>query len=88
MKFLIEWVKNGKNACAEEQATLCYLQILVNGENACAFYDVSEGQHLNTFIFLRFILRKGLQMDGGIYLGVGIGIFQYLHIEMVLRFPI
>lgn len=60
VKFLVEWVRNGKNACAEEQATLCYLKILVDGENACAFYDVSEEQHFEYLYIPAVHLAEGI----------------------------
>ena len=60
MKFLVEWVENGENASAEERATLCYLQILVDDENACAFYDVSEGQHFEHLYIPVVHLAEGI----------------------------
>ena len=39
MQFLTEWISEGPNASAEERATLCNLQIFVNGENACLHFD-------------------------------------------------
>jgi len=60
MKFSIEWVENGENVCAEERATLCYLQILVEGENVCAFYDVSEGRHFEHLFIPVVHLAEGI----------------------------
>ena len=60
MKFLIDWVENGENACAEERATLCYLQILVEDENACAFYDVSEGRYFEHLFIPVVHLAEGI----------------------------
>lgn len=60
MKFLVEWVESGKNACAEERATLCYLQIIVEDENACAFYDASEGQHFEHLFVPAVHLAEGI----------------------------
>ena len=39
MRFSTEWISDGPNASAEERATLCNLQIFVNGENACLHFD-------------------------------------------------
>lgn len=60
MKFLVEWVENGENACPEERATLCYLQIIVDDENACAFYDASEGQHFEHLFIPAVHLAEGI----------------------------
>ncbi len=39
MRFSTDWISEGPNASAEERATLCNLQIFVNGENACLHFD-------------------------------------------------
>ena len=39
VRFSTEWISDGANASAEERATLCNLQIFVNGENACLHFD-------------------------------------------------
>ena len=60
MKFLVEWVENGKNACAEERATLCYLKIMVGNDNACAFYDVSTGEYFEYLFVPAVHLAEGI----------------------------
>ena len=39
MRLSTEWISEGANASAEERATLCNLQIFVDGENACLHFD-------------------------------------------------
>ena len=39
MRFSTDWISECPNTSAEERATLCNLQIFVNGENACLHFD-------------------------------------------------
>lgn len=63
MKFLIDWASDGENVSKEERATLCYLKILVGNDNACAFYDVSTGEHFECLFIPAVHLAEGIAND-------------------------
>ena len=63
MQFLTEWISEGPNASAEERATLCNLQIFVNGENACLHFDPDSKTTFEHITVPAVHLAEGLATD-------------------------
>ena len=63
MRFSTEWIKEGPNASAEERATLCNLQIFVNGENACLHFDPDSKTTFEHITVPAVHLAEGLATD-------------------------
>ena len=63
MRFSTEWIKEGPNASAEERATLCNLQIFVNGENACLHFDPDSKKTFDDITVPAVHLAEGLATD-------------------------
>ena len=63
MRFSTEWIKEGSNASAEERATLCNLQIFVNGENACLHFDPDSKKTFDDITVPAVHLAEGLATD-------------------------
>lgn len=63
MKFLVEWLDDGKNAAAEERATLCDLKIVVGDDNACLFFDDVLKESFDSLTLPAVHLAEGLARD-------------------------
>ena len=63
MRFSTEWISEGSNASAEERATLCNLQIFVNGENACLHFDPESGATFEHITVPAVHFAEGLATD-------------------------
>lgn len=63
MRFSVEWVSGGTNACAEERATLCDLRIFVGETNACVFYDAVSGEKFEQVTVPAVHLAEGIAAD-------------------------
>ena len=63
MRFSVEWIDGGRNACAEERATLCDLQIFVGNENACVFYEPESRTTFEEITLPAVHLAEGIAGD-------------------------
>ena len=63
MKFSIEWVDGGRNAAAEERATLCDLRVLLGNENACHFLDEVANKTFDALTVPAVHLAEGIARD-------------------------
>ena len=63
MRFSVEWINGGPNACAEERATLCQLRIFVAEENACVFYDPTSQEKFEHLTVPAVHLAEGIAND-------------------------
>ena len=63
MRFLVEWIEGAPNASAEERATLCGLQIMVGGTNACFHKDEMAGRSYDSVVVPAVHLAEGIATD-------------------------
>ena len=63
MRLSTEWISEGANASAEERATLCNLQIFVDGENACLHFDPDSKTTFEHITVPAVHLAEGLATD-------------------------
>lgn len=63
MRFSVEWIDDAPNACAEERATLCRLQVFVDEENACVFYDPLSDEKYEHVTVPAVHLAEGIATD-------------------------
>lgn len=63
MEFFVDWLDGARNASAEERATLCDLQIIVGGANACRFYDAAERRAFDHIVVPAVHLAEGIATD-------------------------
>ena len=63
VRFAIDWVSDGPNACAEERATLCDLQIYIGEKNVCRHSSASSRKYLDHLTIPAVHLAEGLATD-------------------------
>lgn len=63
MRLSTDWISEGANASAEERATLCNLQIFVDGENACLHFDPDAKTTFKHITVPAVHLAEGLATD-------------------------
>ena len=63
MRFSVEWISGGPNACVEERATLCQLRIFIAEENACVFYDPISREKFEHITVPAVHLAEGIASD-------------------------
>ena len=69
MRFSIDWIGDGPNASAEERATLCDLQIVVNDKNLCRHSTPSANEPFDHLTIPAVHLAEGLATDWWSILG-------------------
>ena len=69
MRFSIDWIGDGPNASAEERATRCDLQIVVNDKNLCRHSTPSANEPFDHLTIPAVHLAEGLATDWWSILG-------------------
>ena len=69
MKFSVEWKSRGRNANAEERATLCDLRIDVGNKNVSAFFDNDSREVFDVLILPAVHLAEGIASNWWLIFG-------------------
>ena len=60
MEIKLEWLDGARNACLEEKATICYMQIYVNNINVCQSVDIEDKKEYDWICIAAVRLAEGI----------------------------